>query len=94
MSDAEERSPEELQERIERLRASQERSSDKKSLAHAMVFFMSMGVSMAGAIYGGYVIGSWLDHRTGASFYLPICLLLGVAGGAMIVWQLLKPMLK
>jgi len=88
------RGPEELQDRIDRLRKSQERGGDQKSLAMGLVFFMSMGVSMAGAVYGGYLVGSWLDHRTGAAFYLPICLLLGVAGGAMIVWQLLKPMLK
>ncbi len=95
MSDAEgPGSPEELRERIQKLRAGPDGTADRRSLAHALAFFLSMGVTMVGAIYGGFLLGTYLDPRTGSSFYLPIILLLSVGAGAMMVYQMLKPLLK
>lgn len=86
--------PEELRDRIGRLRQEQAGGSEQRGLAGAMALFLSMGISMVGAIYGGYLLGNYLNHRTGASFYLPVMLLLGVAAGSSIVFQMLRPFLK
>jgi len=85
--------PEHLQGRIEKLRASQDRT-EKQGLARAMAFFMSMGATMVGAIYGGYLLGTYLQKQTGSEMWLPVMLLGSVAAGASIVYQMLKPFLK
>lgn len=87
------RTPEELQVRIDEMRAQGARKAEP-GLGHAMAFFLSMGITMAGAMYGGYMAGQWLSLRTHNPMWLPIMLLVGVVGGAGVVYKMLKPMLK
>ena len=86
-------SPEELQARIDEMRARGSRR-DEPGLGHAMAFFVSMGITMAGSMYGGYLVGQWLSLRTHNQLWLPLMLLLGTGAGASVVYRMLRPLLK
>ena len=84
--------PEELQARIDEMRARGKRDRSP-SLGHAVAVFLSMGITMAGAMYAGYLGGAWLTQYTHNQIWLPVMLVVGLAGGASAVYQMLKPFL-
>ena len=41
----------------------------------------SLGLVLGGSVVFGFLSGSWLDHRFGTSYWLPVMLVLGVGAG-------------
>lgn len=45
-----------------------------------------IGLTMAGCIGVGYLIGNWLDGRLGTTYCTPIMVILGIIAGAREMW--------
>jgi len=90
--DSEEATPEELQRRIQAFR--QRREAGAPGFGRAMALVMSLGVSLVAVMYGAYVLGGLLKAHTGASWALPLSLLLGAAGAGWVGYLLIRPLLR
>jgi len=86
--------PEALQDRIDSLRRGGSDRKERESVSRALALVMSMGVTMAGAMYAGYLLGNYLVRQTGNGLYLPGMLLLSAVGGGIMVFQMLRPFFK
>lgn len=85
------KTPEDLQRRIQKLKAPPEAGGAK--LARGLSLVMSLGATVALSIYGGYLLGHWLDGMWKSMVWTPVCLLAGVGIGALAAWKMLKPFL-
>jgi|GEM_PF-7038187 len=45
-----------------------------------------IGLTMAGCIGVGYLIGNWLDGRMGTTYWTPVMVILGIIAGAREMW--------
>jgi F0F1-type ATP synthase assembly protein I len=78
--------------RIEKLQkgdAPPEQSGTTKSLA-----LVGLGTTFVGCLLAGWYGGLWFDKHYGTQYGSVIGMLLGLAGGAMGSYQLLKPFLN
>jgi hypothetical protein len=55
--------------------------NDGKEGSPGWLAMSGSGMLLVGAVLGGYLVGAWLDARMGTSFFMPLCVLLGAAGG-------------
>lgn len=46
-----------------------------------------IGLTMAGCIGVGYLIGNWLDGKLGTTYLMPIFVVLGIIAGAREMWM-------
>lgn len=46
-----------------------------------------IGLTMAGCIGVGYLIGNWLDGKLGTTYLMPIFVVLGIIAGAREMWR-------
>lgn len=83
--------PEELQARIE---AFQRRQRAQPGFGRAVALVMSLGVTFVLILYGSFLLGTELSRRTGASWWLPACLLAGAAAGFWAGFLLIRPLLR
>ena len=82
----------------QRIRAARARHATEpappSSLGHAIVLFMSLGFSFAGALVSSLVLGEWLVKRTGHEYWSLIMLLVGLVSGISAVVHLLRPLMR
>ncbi|MDO5295916.1 MAG: AtpZ/AtpI family protein [bacterium] len=62
--------------------------------AHSLGAVLSLGFVMAAVLYSAYLIGQELVSRSGQSWLLPLCLIIGMAAGFYIGFTLLHPLIK
>jgi len=95
MEDREKKSgtPEELAQRIAELRRKPKRG-ESRELVSALVLVFSLGFIFILNVYLGFLLGKWLEVRTGNIALLALGILLGVASGSYGAYAALKPFLK
>jgi hypothetical protein len=87
--------PEDLQNEIDNFRARHKPKPREGNALHGLGMVTSMGFVMVFAIYGGYMLGGWLDKIRGTDMVFTLSgLFAGILLGAYAVYQLLKPFLK
>lgn len=84
--------PEQLQVRIRALR--QAKPARTKTLSRAAAVALSLGVTVAGVMYGFFYIGSEIARVTGIDAFLPASLLIGAVCSFYLGYLLIKPILK
>ena len=64
---------------------------EKRELAQKLAVYTGIPSLMIGGVIVGYFVGSYLDKRFhGNNIILSVCLLLGFAGGAYQVIEMIK----
>lgn len=85
------RSLDEVEQRIRELR------SPKKgdlTLGRGMALVFSLGFAVVACLYGGYLLGHWLDQKYHAQLFTPVAVLVGLALAAFVGYRLIKPLLE
>lgn len=63
--------------------------NDGKKTSPGWLAMSGSGMWLVGSVVGGYALGAFLDARLGTSFFVPVCVLLGAAGGFYQIFAML-----
>jgi F0F1-type ATP synthase assembly protein I len=63
--------------------------NEGKKTSPGWLVMSGAGMWLVGAVVGGYALGALLDARLGTSFWMPVCVLLGAAGGFYQIFAML-----
>lgn len=85
------RTPEELQEKIEKLKGASRQGS---GFARAMGLVVSLGCTFAAVLVAALFLGQALDEKYGTGMWTPVALVVGVLAGGWASWMLVRPFLE
>jgi hypothetical protein len=67
---------------------------ERKQGSPGWLVMSGSGMLLVGSVLGGWTLGAYLDSRLGTSFLMPLCVLLGAAGGFYQIFAMLNRIAK